>query len=165
MTFLAIYCYNREMILDFEELKKRRKMKRKLPDFSKKGKESKPLSERPSTTTKKERQEISNTDDLLEYGTDYENRVLRVKLIFRGGDSVSIPYAHNPVIIANNKEEIFWLTDKYRVIIAGRNLSELEAALCFENVTWIAETPEEEERTEGKVFIEDIFIDGELFER
>lgn len=164
------------MILDFEELKKRRKMKRKLPDFSKKsqsadmrnkdipsGKDHK-LPNDTSVNSEENEQTTEGFVEYEEYGLDLENTIQRLKLVFRSGESVAIPYAHNPVIIANSDGDVIMLTDQYRVIIQGRNLDEMEAFLCFEKVTWIAESPLDTAKADNEPLVSDIIIDGALFE-
>lgn len=154
------------MIIDLEKEKFRKNkkiMKRKLPDFSKKKDSS--ISQRKSETESSITRKDEDTYEYEEFGLDLEYPVKRVKLIFRSGESVSLSYALNPVIIFDQEGDIIILTSNFRVIIQGENLDEIETYLSEECVVWIAESPEDSQKNEDEIIISDIILDGELFER
>jgi len=87
--------------------------------------------------------------------------VRRYKLIFRSGDTLSIPYATLPLIKCEDNRRIIILATDLTVTITGRGLGKLESYLSDERIQWIKESGSGLDDQDEDVFIAAIRIEGE----
>ena len=86
--------------------------------------------------------------------------VLRIKLLFRDGRRVSIPYAYLPIIELRPDGELSIRTEDLSITVYGRGLVELEQWLSVERVLWIKESESGRDDEQTMMFISSIEIDG-----
>ena len=97
------------------------------------------------------------------YGLERGNRpVRRLKLYFRSGNMVSIPYAFLPVIIYVPESGLEIRTGEMGVTVKGRGLGKLSDHLNEERVQWIKESNSGVDTGEGEVFVAGITVRGDL---
>ena len=80
----------------------------------------------------------------------------RLKLIYRGGSSLSIPYALLPLIKLENDTRLKLVYGSMKVTITGRGLILAEDYLFEERITWLKEHPSLIDDPEQDVFISEI---------
>jgi len=96
------------------------------------------------------------------YGIETGNRLVkRFRLLLKGGESVSIPYAYLPLIRLSSKQELQLCTHDLTVVVRGRNLDRIEEWLNEEKVLWLRESNTALDADDGEVFISSIKIDSE----
>lgn len=95
------------------------------------------------------------------YKTDTGGYLKRLKLIFRDGKRISMPYAYLPLITLEAIGNLIIKAGSFVVKIKGRGLDILEEALSQEIVSEIAESPTLVDDENSSVFIASIDIEGE----
>ena len=99
------------------------------------------------------------------FGLEQGNRfVRRFRLLFRNGSTVSIPYAHLPIVLYDPDKALRIRTGDLEVTIKGRGLGRLAGHFNDEKVTWAGESPSATDTGDEEVFISEISMDGELLE-
>lgn len=99
------------------------------------------------------------------FGLERGNRfVRRFRLLFTGGSTISIPYAHLPVILYSPERGLRIRTGEMEVTVKGRGLDVLAGHLNEEKVLWIKESPSGTDTDEHAVFVSEISVEGELLE-
>ena len=83
---------------------------------------------------------------------------LRIKLLWRNGESFSFSYALLPTVAFYPDVGLVLIFSNYKVSIAGRGLQVLENYLSEERVVWIKESPSAIDDENEDVFVEHIEI-------